>query len=163
MNNIDLNSETQGQSSEVRKKALRLLAHRDYSVAELRKKLEETFPDQKESTEETIQFFQEKGWLSDQRYAETLVREKALHSGWGPLKIQRRLTEKGIEKSLQKEVLETVFSESVQREVLQQLIQQKQKTLFKKTAPQRRTALQRFLLSRGFSFSLVLEMTESIS
>ncbi len=144
----------------IRGKALYFLGRREYSQYELRKKLEEKFPEQSVCIQEIIQEFSEKNWISDIRYAEEFVREKSQYSKWGPIKIMQQLKAKGIEKEMAESVLKIIFPEEIQREVAIQLAQEKWKLLHKKTAPQRKVAVQRFLLSRGFFFHIVLETME---
>ncbi|MFW5825483.1 MAG: regulatory protein RecX [Marinobacter sp.] len=74
--------------------ALRLLARREHSRLELSLKLRQrgTSP---QVIEQVLDDFEERGWLSDARFAEVFVRQR-LASGYGPLKIQADLRQRGV-------------------------------------------------------------------
>ena len=76
-----------------RARALRLLARREHSRAELRRKLaprvEEGF-----DLDALLDDFTKRGWLSEERFVEQTVRAKSPR--FGPLKIAQHLREKGI-------------------------------------------------------------------
>ena len=74
-------------------RAMRLLARREHSRDELRRKLERIAAEG-EDVEAVIEALAAKGWLSDARYAEQAVRAKARR--FGPLKVAHALRAKGI-------------------------------------------------------------------
>lgn len=80
-------------ATELRARALRLLARREHSRAELRRKLakhvEEGF-----DLEVLLDDFTQRGWLSEERFIEQAVRAKSRR--FGPLKIAHHLRERGI-------------------------------------------------------------------
>ncbi|HRE13219.1 MAG TPA: recombination regulator RecX [Usitatibacteraceae bacterium] len=80
--------------AELRARALRLLARREHSRAELRRKLAphagEDF-----DLDPLLDDFTKRGWLSEERFVEQTVRVKARK--YGPLKIAHHLREKGID------------------------------------------------------------------
>jgi regulatory protein len=77
----------------LRARALRLLARREHSRAELRRKLS---PHVEEGVDldALLDDFTRRGWLSEERFVEQAVRAKARK--FGPLKIAHHLREKGI-------------------------------------------------------------------
>lgn len=79
--------------ADLRARALRLLARREHSRAELRRKLG---PHVEEGVdlEALLDDFTKRGWLSEDRFVEQTVRAKARK--YGPLKIAHHLREKGI-------------------------------------------------------------------
>lgn len=158
-------SEDEAQTTRIliRGKAFRLLGRREYSRKSLKKKLQEKFPEEEILIEAVLFEFQKNNWISDVRYAEEFIREKSEYSGWGPMKIIQKLREKGIEKEIIQECLEMIFSKKQQHKKAQQLAEEKWRLLYKKTAPDRKVAVQRFLVSRGFSFQLVVEVTQSLN
>ncbi len=147
----------------MRAKALRLLGRREYSVQELEKKLAEHFPEEELLIGEIMTECKNNNWISNVRYAEEFICEKSEHGGWGPMKIAQKLREKGIEKKIIQESLETRFSQNQQRELAQRLAEEKWGLFYKKTAPNRKAAVQRFLVSRGFLFPLILEVTKNLN
>lgn len=82
--------------ADLRARALRLLARREHSRAELRRKLA---PHVEEGIdlEALLDDFTKRGWLSEQRFIEQTVRAKARR--FGPLKIAHHLREKGIDET----------------------------------------------------------------
>ncbi len=147
----------------VRAKALGLIGRRDYSQSELQKKLLEKFPKETSFVQEVIDEFLTSSWISDLRYTEEFIREKSQHGGWGPIKISQKLREKGIDTEVIQSVMHECFSEELQQELAQKLAEEKWNRLYKKTAPERMAAVQRFLNSRGFSFQVALAATQSLS
>ena len=79
--------------SALRARALRLLARREHSRAELRRKLA---PHAVEGVDldALLDDFTKRGWLSEERFVEQAVRAKSRR--FGPLKIAHHLREKGI-------------------------------------------------------------------
>ncbi len=77
----------------LRARALRLLARREHSRAELRRKLA---PHVEEGIDldALLDDFTKRGWLSEERFVEQTVRAKSRR--FGPLKIAHHLREKGI-------------------------------------------------------------------
>jgi regulatory protein len=78
----------------LRARAMRLLARREHSRIELRRKLA-TVAAEGENVEVVLDELAQKGWLSDTRYAELSVRAKARR--FGPLKVAHDLRAKGVE------------------------------------------------------------------
>jgi regulatory protein len=86
---------TQGEAKpNLRARALRLLARREHSREELRRKLrvEDAEPGEIASLLDDLE---RRGWLSEQRVAEQLVR--AAHGRYGSRQVLERLTQKGID------------------------------------------------------------------
>ena len=81
---------------DIRSRALRLLARREHSREELRRKLG-PHVEEGADLEALLDDFAERGWLSEERFIEQTVRAKARK--FGPLKIAHHLREKGIDES----------------------------------------------------------------
>ena len=87
--------------------AVRMLGQREHSCAELRQKLKRKFSALEASCiDSLIEEFVERGWLSDQRFAEVLVRSRA-NRGYGPHYIRRELAAKGIDNFQAENALES--------------------------------------------------------
>ena len=82
--------------SALRTRALRLLARREHSRAELRRKLA-PYVEEGVDLEALLDEFTRRGWLSEERFVEQTVRAKARK--YGPLKIAQHLREKGIDEA----------------------------------------------------------------
>ena len=78
----------------LRARAMRLLARREHSRLELRRKLA-TLAHEGDDVEVVLDELAQKGWLSDARYAEQAVRSKARR--FGPLKVAHELRAKGLD------------------------------------------------------------------
>src|SRR5512140_2812654 len=77
----------------LRARAMRFLARREHSRAELERKLS-ALAQEGEDVEALLDDLAARGWLSDARYAELAVRSKARR--FGPLKVAHQLRAKGV-------------------------------------------------------------------
>jgi regulatory protein len=77
----------------LRARAMRLLARREHSRAELERKLSH-IAHEGDDVGVVLEELAQKGWLSDARYAEQTVRAKARR--FGPLKVAHDLRAKGV-------------------------------------------------------------------
>ena len=77
----------------LRARAMRFLARREHSRAELQRKLA-SIAVEGDDLEALLDELAQKGWLSDARYAELAVRSKARR--FGPLKVAHQLRAKGV-------------------------------------------------------------------
>ena len=74
-----------------------MLARREHSAFEIRRKLRQKDIDDSE-IEEAIERLQQEGLLSDQRYAESYINMRR-GKGYGPLRIAQELRERGVAES----------------------------------------------------------------
>lgn len=89
--------------SEIREKAIQLLARREYSARELALKLAAKFdPD---SVAQVLDTLAEQGLQSDVRFADNLVRAR-IGQGHGLIRIQNELKQKGIAQPVIQQALE---------------------------------------------------------
>jgi regulatory protein len=77
----------------LRARAMRFLARREHSRAELQRKLS-AVAEEGDDVEALLDELASKGWLSDARFAELAVRSKARR--FGPLKVAYQLRAKGV-------------------------------------------------------------------
>lgn len=87
----------------IRQEAVTLLSRREYSARELQRKLETSYP--ADSVVDVIESLQSQGLQSDERFARVWVRHRLLQ-GYGPLRIQAELREKGIASDLIQQCLQ---------------------------------------------------------
>ena len=87
-----------------KEKALQLLDRRDYSRAELLRKLAEKDFDEAEATE-AVDRLVELGFVDDARYAPIIVRHYAA-KGYGAQRVRQELQRRGIPKELWDEAME---------------------------------------------------------
>lgn len=94
-----------------------LCSRREYSSSEIFRKisasLEKSFPDKEDDdirrlAAEAVASLVKDRYVDDMRYACAFARDKAVISGWGPLKIRRALSVKGLGKEIIDEALAAV-------------------------------------------------------
>jgi regulatory protein len=156
------------QSPSLKARALRLLSMREYSRKGLAAKLEESaarmlkFQAVNEDSEEVIPAtplaieieavlddFEARGWLSDQRFAEALVRRRS--ERFGTRKIRDELAQAGVDSSKTADLLKNLKETEYQR--AHELWLRKFGALA--TEQKERARQYRFLASKGFSSDIV--------
>ncbi|QLQ03905.1 MAG: recombination regulator RecX [Thiobacillus sp.] len=136
------------ESGDLRERALRLLARREHSRAELVRKLAQagfTLRD----IDVLLDEFEEKNWLSDRRFAESYVADHRAKTG--SIKLAYDLRQRGVSET----VIGKVLSENCDSE-----LERAQEVWQKKfgTAPAdaaEKAKQMRFLLNRGFSLEVI--------
>ncbi|MGV0981786.1 MAG: regulatory protein RecX [Polynucleobacter sp.] len=156
------------QSPSLKARALRLLSMREYSRKGLAAKLEESVaravklqnPNEDSGEvipavpltaqiEAVLDDFEARGWLSDQRFAEALVRRRS--ERFGARKIQDELAQAGVDSSKTAELLRNLKETEYQR--AHELWLRKFGALA--TEQKERARQYRFLASKGFSSDVV--------
>ena len=85
-----------GSVPSLRARAMRFLARREHSRAELRRKLSPNVPEG-EDLEALLDDLARRGWLSDARFAEQSIRSRARR--FGPLKLAHELRARGVDEA----------------------------------------------------------------
>lgn len=124
-------------------KLLAALARREYSQAELCHKFGQMF--EQDLVAEVLAEYAQKGWQSDERFAEQFVRAK-VERGQGRIKVEYELKQHNIAQALCADLLDAVDW----RAVADALYQRKYDA--QAMDAKERAKRQRFLLQRGFSF-----------
>jgi regulatory protein len=156
------------QSPSLKARALRLLSMREYSRKGLAAKLEESTARMvklkpieedaepsvpatplKDQIEAVLDDFEARGWLSDQRFAEALVRRRS--ERFGTRKIQDELQQAGVDSAKTAELLRNLKETEFQR--AQELWQRKFGVVA--TEQKEKARQYRFLASKGFSSDVV--------
>lgn len=136
----------------IRKIAMDILALREHGRVELKRKLlrKGALPDLVDAVLDELTADK---LLSEQRYLESYIRSRA-HSGYGPLRIQQELIERGISKAdAQQALAET------DHDWHDQLLAVWQRKFNQLPQDQKEKAKQgRFLLYRGFSMDMVSQL-----
>ncbi|RUS66436.1 Regulatory protein RecX [Saezia sanguinis] len=120
------------QPSSIKAKALRLLAQRDYSYAELNAKLqkwlqtknqqmqeddaatvESLSSEQMQEIADILNEFQQRGWVSDQRVVEAVIYQKAPRLGQA--RLRQELKAKGLDESVVQEALSELKESEFER------------------------------------------------
>ncbi len=112
--------------------------------------------------EEAVKILQELRsgkWVDDRRYAGCFAREKAMISGWGPVKIRYHLSLKGIAEEDIASALEDVDSQAAFRR-MSDVLGQKWDELCRKEGDRlkRRAKMMRFAAGRGYRMDDVWEV-----
>jgi regulatory protein len=133
------------ENKEIRRKAMDLLARREHSVAELRRKLlNKGYSEQ--AVDEQLRRLEQENLLSDQRFAEAYVNFRS-KKGFGPMRIQQELKQKGIDVALAEQYLDNNdYWRNIAKEVREKRFGTILPKDYKDIAKQ-----MRFLQYRGFS------------
>ena len=128
-----------------KERALAMLDRRDYSRAELLKKLVEKGEDETEAAE-AVDRLAELGFVDDARYAPIIVRHYAA-KGYGPQRVRQELQRRGIPKDLWDEAMEQMPQ---QDDTIDRLLRSK----LKSDAPDRAELKKAtdFLLRKGYGW-----------
>ena len=133
--------------------ALRMLARRELSVAQVRARLaEREYP--AEQIDAAIAHLLETGALDDARVAKAYARTASGVKGRGRLRVQRELVEMGIGRDVAAQAIAEVFGDLDERALIDKAIKKK---LRMTAGPSRRLSLQergrlyQFLMRQGFT------------
>jgi regulatory protein len=136
---------------ELKARALRHLARREHSRAELARKLL-PHADSPESLEQLLEALTARKQLSDERYAE--ARAHRLARKYGAARIRRDLRAKGVEETIVERA-----SAGGELERARAILARKYRT--PSTTPAERARRMRFLQSRGFSHDTIRKLLSS--
>lgn len=138
--------------TEIRRKAMDLLARREHGVQELSRKLLQRGAEQ-ELIDVELQKLVEEGLLSEQRYLESYIRSRA-NSGRGPVRIREELSQRG----LARDDIEQALAQA-DIDWQEQLYELWQRRFGEQPADQKAYAKQvRFLLYRGYAMDWVQKL-----
>ena len=135
-------------SDELKARALRLLARREHTRAELARKLAPE-ADSPAALEALLGQLEARKQVSDERYAEARVHQ--LSRKFGALKVRRELVAKGVEREVAERFAADAEKSDLERAC--SILSRKYRT--RATAPNERARRARFLQSRGFSADVI--------
>jgi len=149
--------EEQLQYKRARERALRLLALRGRSRAELRKKLvERGFA--KFAIERVLENLGELGYLDDEAFAVNRARHLAVNRLYGNRKIEEQLREKGVEREAAQAAIREVREEFPEKEGIARSATKKlQGRGINGLSKKERLSLARMLQGRGYHLGLILD------
>ena len=132
-------------------RALRLLARREHSREELKRKLA-VHAQEGEGVEALLDDLVKRGWLSDARFAEQSIRAKARR--FGPLKLAQQLRAKGVDEETIARGFRAAAADGVSS------MESVWKSRFGAPAPDPRELARqaRFLQSRGFAADVIRKL-----
>jgi regulatory protein len=142
------------EPGDLRERVLRLLARREHSRAELVRKLEQAGFDTSD-IQPLLDEFEQKNWLSDQRFAESYVADHRARAG--SVKLAYDLRQRGVRDS----IIEVVLSENRDSEIDRARDVWKKKFDALPVNAHERARQIRFLQGRGFSQSVIQRTLKS--
>lgn len=138
-----------------------LCSRREYAEKDLLEKLKRRSVSESDSAK-ILQSLKEKGFVSNQRYAEAFVRDKSRLAGWGEKKIAFCLKTKAISDDIVKEALSEIDIAVAQKRMME-VLENKLKQLSRETdLKKKKEKLIRFALSRGYRYDQILEIINKI-
>jgi regulatory protein len=152
-----MRKKSSGKAQKAEESALRLLAQRDHSREEMRRKLQARgFTP--EEIEKALKWLEEREFLDDLRYAQKLAFSLAKEKLLGPQRIRQKLFQKGIPAGLVKEAVEKADETLAAGERLQIAMRMKLKGRSpEEIFPDERRKLAGYLRQRGFSWEDIRE------
>ena len=151
---------------EVRKRtferAVKLLAAKPRSVAELREKLANVRGANKATIETVIARLREYGYLDDERFAFSYASLKVKQRPIGRRRLERDLKFKKVESTVADEALELVYSETSEESLIDRAIEKRLRLRGKPANRKEGKSLFDYLLRQGFDFELVSEKVQAL-
>jgi regulatory protein len=136
-------------------RAIKLIAAKSRSVAELRERLLQSRGANKTDVDAVIARLKEYGYLDDERFAFSYASLRVKQRPIGRRRLERDLKFKKVESAVANEALELVYAETPEEELIDRAIE---KRIRLKGRPTNRLAAKNLfdhLLRQGFSFDLV--------
>lgn len=143
--------------NKIKDKAFRLLARREHSRFELYRKLtRKKFP--LHLVNQVLDYLEEQNYLNDRRFAENWIKSRLRHKPRGPYLIKKELGQKGVDSSIQKELISSLVNPEVEYKLAKQL---GDKWLNRKRNEKNiQDKMYRYLLNKGFSSSICKSIIE---
>ena len=144
-------------------RAIKLLAARSRSVAELRELLMQARGTNKTAVDETLARLQEYGYIDDERFAFGYASLKVRQRPVGRQRIKRDLAIKKVDSAVAEEALDLVFSEVSEEELIDRAIEKRIRARGRPKTRAEAKSLFDYLLRQGFPFELVSEKVRTAS
>jgi regulatory protein len=144
-------------------RAVKLLAAKPRSVAELRERLLKGKSANEEVVEEVISRLREYGYLNDERFAFSYASYKVRQRPVGRRRLERDLKFKKIDSAVANEALETVYAETPEDQLIDQAIAKRLRIRGKPKNRAEAKSLFDHLLRLGFPFEVVSEKVRSLT
>jgi len=144
-------------------RAVKLIAAKSRSVAELRERLLQSRQSNKSDVEAVISRLKEYGYLDDERFAFSYASLKVKQRPIGRRRLERDLKFKKVDSAVANEALELVYTETTEEELIDRAIE---KRIRLRGRPKDRLAAKSLfdhLLRQGFPFELVSEEVRAVS
>ena len=140
--------------------ALRRLARRDHTEAEIRKALGRSHPEA--DVEEAVRRLRQAGYLDDAGFAARFARSRLAHQGQGRYRIRQALRAKGVAAAPAEKGLEAALAEVPEAGVVDALAQRYWRRRTSDDPRRRLRSVWAALVRRGFPASLVSERVAAL-
>ena len=144
-------------------RAVKLLAAKPRSVAELRERLQRGKGTTETIVDTVITRLREYGYLDDERLAFSYASSKVKQRPVGRRRLQRDLKLKQIENNVADEALELVYTETPEDQLIDRAIEKRIRLRGRPKTRAEAKSLFDHLLRQGFEFGLVSERVRSIT
>ena len=144
-------------------RAVKLIAAKSRSVAELRERLLQSRQSNKSDVEAVISRLKEYGYLDDERFAFSYATLKVKQRPIGRRRLERDLKFKKVDSSVANEALELVYTETTEEELIDRAIEKRIRLRGKPKDRLAAKSLFDHLLRQGFPFELVSEKVRAVS
>lgn len=144
-------------------RAVKLLAAKPRSVAELRERLLEKQWTTLEIVEAVLQKLGEYGYLNDERFAFGYASYKVRQKPVGRQRLQRDLQLKKVDRETADEALRLVFEETPETDLIDRAIEKRTRLRGKPSTRAETKSLFDHLLRQGFSYELVAQKVRAAS
>jgi regulatory protein len=143
-------------------RAVKLLAAKPRSIAELRERLSERTAS-KAVIETVIERLREYGYLDDERYALGYASAKLRQQPIGRRRLKQNLAMKQVDRAVADEALDQVFAETSEEELIDQAIEKRTRVRGRPKTRAEAKSLFDYLLRQGFPFDLVGDKVRALS
>ncbi|HEV7680898.1 MAG TPA: regulatory protein RecX [Pyrinomonadaceae bacterium] len=143
-------------------RAVKLLAAKPRSIAELRERLAERCSS-KTVIETVIARLREYGYLDDERYALGYATSKVRQQPIGRRRLELSLAKRKVDRAVADEALDQVFAETPEEELLDRALQKRIRLRGRPKTREDAKKLFDHLLRQGFPFELVSEKVRAVS
>jgi regulatory protein len=144
-------------------RAVKLLAAKPRSVAELRERLLGGKNTNEEIVETVISRLREYGYLNDERFAFSYASYKVKQKPVGRRRLERDLKLKKVESGVANEALELVYAETSEEQLIDKAIAKRLRIRGKPKDRAEAKSLYDHLLRQGFAFELVSDKVRSLA
>ncbi len=145
------------------KRAAKLLAAKQRSIAELRERLLEGRGATKANVEEVIARLREYGYLDDAKFAQSYASLRLRERPIGRRRLQRDLWQKKVDKKTAETALDEVFETTPEEELIDRAIAKRIRLRGKPKTREDAKKLFDHLLRQGFEFELVGEKVRALA
>ncbi len=144
-------------------RAVKLLAAKPRSVAELRERLAEKETATEEAIDYAIKKLTEYGYLNDEQFAVGFAQSRVRQKPVGRTRLARDLKSKKLDKETAERALEKVYEETPEDKLIDEAIARRIRLRGRPTTRQETKSLFDHLLRRGFSYDLVINKVRALS